>query len=57
MEKLSGYKTLIVNVLTIAAAALGAFPADWSVEYVTMALAGINVALRFLTTGPVAMLR
>lgn len=57
MEKMNGYKTLIVNVLTIAAAALGAFPAEWSVEYVAGALAAINVALRFLTTGPVALLK
>lgn len=54
---MNGYKTLIVNVLTIIAAGLGAFPAEWNVEYVAMALAGINVALRFLTTGPVALLK
>lgn len=57
MGNLNGYKTLIVNVLTIAAAALGAFPADWSPEAVAGVLAAVNVALRLLTSGPVGFIK
>lgn len=57
MDNLNGYKTLIVNVLVIAAAALGAVPGDWSPEYVAGALGVVNLVLRFLTTGPVALLK
>ena len=49
-----GYRTLIANILVIAAAALGAVPADWE-PYALPALAVVNIALRFLTTTAVGM--
>lgn len=50
MDALKGYRTLLINGLTIVVAALDAFPAEWTVDYVVGALALANFALRFLTT-------
>lgn len=49
MELLKGYRTLIVNVLTILAAALGAVPPEWQ-DTALIVLGLVNVLLRYLTT-------
>lgn len=56
MDILSGKKTLIVNVLTIAAVVLNGqfgFDAAWlHSPNAIAALAAVNVALRFVTNTP-----
>ena len=52
MDFLKGYRTLIVNVLTILAAGLGAVPPEWQ-ESALVLMGIVNVALRFLTSTPV----
>lgn len=56
MDILSGKKTLIVNVLTIAAVVLNGqfgFDAAWLHQPQAVAiLAAVNIGLRFLTNSP-----
>jgi len=57
MEFFKGKRTLIVNVLMVLAAALGAVgDAGW-VEPQTMVyvISAVNILLRFVTTGPVTL--
>ena len=54
MDFLSGKKTLVINVLMVLAAALGAVgETGWvSAQVMVYAISIVNIALRFLTTGP-----
>jgi hypothetical protein len=49
MELLKGYRTLIINCLTVLAAALGAVPPEWQ-DTAIIILGLVNIALRYLTT-------
>jgi len=58
MDFLSGKKTLVINVLMVLAAALGAVgDTGWvSAQVMVYAISIVNIALRFLTTGPQTIL-
>jgi hypothetical protein len=58
MDFLSGKKTLVINVLMVLAAALGAVgETGWvSAQVMVYAISIVNIALRFLTTGPQTLL-
>jgi len=49
---MKGYRVLVLNALAIFAAMLGAFPPEHQ-AYAVPVLALVNMALRFVTTGPV----
>ena len=57
MNKLAGYKTLTVNILTLAVLLLtsltGTVTDAGTLQIIIGALAVLNVILRFLTNGPV----
>jgi len=48
---MKGYRTILVNVLTVVAAGLGAVPPEWQ-QGALVVSALVNVALRFITTTP-----
>ncbi len=58
MDFLSGKKTLIINVVTVLAATLGAVgETGWvSAQVMVYAMAVVNIVLRFLTNGPQTLL-
>lgn len=57
LDKLKGYKTLIVNVLTLVIVVGGALTGQitdpTTLRYIAIVLAGANVVLRFVTDSPV----
>lgn len=57
MEFFKGKRTLIINVLMVLAAALGAVGDTGWVEPQTMVyvISVVNILLRFITTGPISL--
>ena len=57
MQQLAGYKTILVNALTLALLLLtgltGQITDPVTLRYVAIGITVVNVGLRFLTNGPV----
>ena len=59
MNALKGYRTVLINVITLAVLLVGGLTGEITdpvtLRYMAIALTVLNIILRWLTTGPVAL--